>query len=178
MNSRITLAWIPGHIGFSNHDMVDEAAKEATSLPKITDPIPSPSSDLKSFYHTQILNLWFKDWYQLPDNKLRKIKDKPSLWSTSLRPKRLEEVRLARLRIGHTRLTHSHLLLQNHGPSSCPYCYYENLSVEHLFSCPVLEPLRSPLSVLSSIVSALSNNSQSTYNSLSYLQSTCFYPLL
>ena len=72
MNSRITLAWIHGHIGFSNHDMVDEAVKEATSLSKITDPTPSPSSDLKSFYRTQILNLWFKDWYQVPDNKLRK----------------------------------------------------------------------------------------------------------
>ena len=99
MNFRITFAWIPEHIGFSNHDMVDEAAKEAISHPKITNSILSPASDLKSFYRNQILNVWFKDWYQLPDNKPRKIINKPSLWSTSLRPKRLEEVCLARLRI-------------------------------------------------------------------------------
>ena len=180
IGSHITLAWIPGHVDFPDHDVVDEAAKLATSIPKISDPILSPASDLKSYYRSLIFNLWYKDWDQQTNNKLRKIKNKPTFWSSSLCPVRRDEVVLSRLRIGHghTRLTHSFLLLGLLSRLSCPYCLEENLSVDQFFTCPDLQSLRSSLSVPSSIVSALSNNSQSTSNSLSYLKSTRFFSLL
>ena len=41
-HSSITFAWVPGHIGLPLHDIVDEAAKDAMSLPKITDPAFNP----------------------------------------------------------------------------------------------------------------------------------------
>ena len=138
----------------------------------------SPAPDLKSFYRPLILNLWHKNWHYQINNKLRRIKNKPSPWSTSHRYNRQEESSLSRLRIGHTRLTHSYLLLRLMSPPSCLYCNQENLSVDHFFSCPDLQPLRSSFSVPSSIASALSNNPQSTSNSLSYLKSTRFYPHL
>ena len=68
---------------------------------------------------------------------------------------------LARLRIGHTRLTHSYLLL-NFAPPSYPHCSEENLSVEHFFICPALQPIKSTLRIPATIKSALRNTS-STY---------------
>ena len=178
INSSVTFAWIPGHVGFSKHDLVDQAAKQATSLPKISDSILSPAPDLKSFYRFLISHLWHKDWDKQSNNKLRKIKNTPSFWSTSPRTDRREEIRLSRLRIGHTRLTHSYLLLNLLAPPSCPYCHEDGLSVDHFFTCPDLKLLRLSSSVHSSIKSALSNNPQSVSNSLSYLRRTSFYPLL
>ena len=50
----IVFMWIPGHIDFPDHDLIDRAAKQATSLPKITDPAPSTASDLKNYYRSLI----------------------------------------------------------------------------------------------------------------------------
>ena len=37
INSTVTFIWIPGHIDLPEHDSVDQAAKNATLLPQITD---------------------------------------------------------------------------------------------------------------------------------------------
>ena len=37
IDSQMTFIWIPGHIGFPEHDAFDKAAKQTTSFPKITD---------------------------------------------------------------------------------------------------------------------------------------------
>ena len=178
IKSCVIFVWIPGHIGLPQHDLVDQAAKQATSLPKITDPILSPASDLKIFYRTLIQKLWSQNWENQLENKLRKIKNYPSPWSTSYRSNRREEIILARLRIGHTRLTHSFLLLNLFSPPSCPHCGEENLSVQHFFSCPSLHQIRSSLSVPSTVASALSNNFDIVLNTLSYLRNSLYYPLL
>jgi len=47
IDSQITFTWIPGHIGFFEHDAVDKAAKQVTSSPKTTDIPASPSLTLK-----------------------------------------------------------------------------------------------------------------------------------
>ena len=177
IQSAVTFIWIPSHIGLPHHDEVDRAAKESTLSHTITDPSPSPAYDLKTCYRSLITTAWNNLWTNLPHNKLRHIKSKPSLWSTSNRNSRREEVILSRLRIGHTRLTHSYLLLNLH-PPSCNYCQSENLTVQHLFLCPALHNLRTLHSVPQSISSALCNNSEKVSGSINYLRSTYFYPLL
>jgi len=52
IDSRITFIWIPGHIGFPEHDAVDKAAKQATFLPKITDYTRLHIADLKNHYRS------------------------------------------------------------------------------------------------------------------------------
>ena len=43
--------------------------------------------------------------------------------------------------------------------SSCPYCQTDGFTVEHIFSCSRMQPLRSSLNVSSSISQSLENNS-------------------
>jgi len=174
INSKISFIWIPSHINFPPHDEVDKAAKQATSFPKITDPIPSPATDLKIFYQSLVTHLWYKNWEQQTNNKLRKIKNKPILWCSSFRESRREEVILACLRIGHTPLTHSYLLL-NLAPPSCPHCDEDNLSVEHFFICPALQTIRIRLKIPLEIKSALRNNSSNLTSIFSCLRETKYY---
>lgn len=176
INSHVTFGWIPGHIDFPKHDAVDRAAKQATSLPHITDNTCLPVSDLKNHYRSLILQKWQTLWENQPSNKLLRIKKYPSPWKSSLRPSRKEEVILSRLRIGHTRITHSYLLNPYaQSPPPCPHCREENLTVDHFFTCSHLRALRKSINVPSSIIQALKNNSDSISLSLQYLRSTEFF---
>ena len=177
IHSPVVFICIPSHVGFPDHDKVDQAAKDSTLLPKITDPSHLPSYDLKKYYHSHIMKAWHNIWKNQPIRGLRSIKSKPSPWTSSNRNSRHEEAVLARLRIGRTRLTHSYLLLNLH-PPSCGYCHADNLSVQHLFSCPFLHNQRNLFSVSPTLPSALCNNSHKITNSLNYLCTTYFFPLL
>jgi len=42
IQSSVIFIWIPGHIGHSQHDRGDQAAKEAIRFPKISDPTSTP----------------------------------------------------------------------------------------------------------------------------------------
>ena len=122
-------------------DAVDAAAKQALSSSGLTDKSPVPATDYRIHYRSLILQSWITFWQNQHGNKLLSIKKSPTHWSTSHRTSRREEVILSRLRIGHTRLTHLYIISPNLlSPPSCPFCQNGNLSVEHLFSCPLLQP--------------------------------------
>ena len=176
INSKITFVWIPGHIGLPEHDAVDLAAKQALLFPQVTDNTPPLVSNYKNYYRSFILQSWYTFWKNQQSNKLLRIKQTPIPWTFSLRESRKEEVVLTRLRIGHSRITHSHLLNpQSPTPSPCPHCHQQNLTVDHIFSCPLLLPLRTSLNAPSSISLALKNNSHSVSLTLPYLRFTLFY---
>ena len=175
----IILIWIPGHVDFPPHDAVDAAAKQALSFPTITDKSRIPASDYRNLYRSLIFNSWKTFWQSQNGNKLFAIKKSPISWTTSHRTSRREEVALARLRIGHTRLTHLYIISPNLlSPPSCPHCQYDNLSVNHFFSCPYLQPLRSSCQVRSCLPQALENNSDTISKTLHYLRLAQFFPLL
>ena len=176
IGSHVTFGWIPGHIGFPEHDAVDKAAKQATLFPHITDKTYLPVSDYKNHYRSHILQNWHLAWKNQSGNHLLRIKKTPSPWKSSLRPSRKEEVTLTRLRIGHTRITHSYLLNPyTQSPSPCPHCSEVNLTVDHFFTCTHLHPLRISMNVPPSISQALKNDSDTVSLSLQYLRSTKFY---
>ena len=66
IDSQITFIWVPGHIGFPEHDAVDKAAKPATSLPKMTDYTRLPIVDHKNHYRSLILQQWNLFWKTQP----------------------------------------------------------------------------------------------------------------
>ena len=179
-NINVTFIWIPGHINFPDHDAVDQAAKHATSLSTISDQSFLPAADYKNYYRSLVLKQWHTFWRNQQPNKLNNIKKEPVPWSTSVRENRREEVILTRLRIGHTRITHSYLIDPYifTPPPSCPYCKKVNLTVEHLFSCPLLQPLRSAFHAPSSVTQALKNDSNSVSSTILYLRHTLFFPLI
>ena len=110
-----------------------------------------------------------------PPNKLLLcVKKTPTPWKSSFSQSRREELVLIRLRIGHSRITHSHLLNPDSpSPASCPHCMQQNLTVEHIFACPLLSPLRTSLNLPSSISQAPKNNSNTVSPSPS---NTCGSP--
>ena len=61
--SPATFIWIPGgHVDFSEHDAVDQAAKQASKFPKITDNTLWTASDLKIYYRSHIITSWRNLW--------------------------------------------------------------------------------------------------------------------
>lgn len=175
INTNITFIWIPGHIDLPEHDAVDLAAKQALSFPLITDHSQIPASDYKIHFRSLILQQWYNQWDNQTTNKLRRIKQIPLPWISSNRSSKREEVVLTRLRIGHTRITHAHLINPLLSPARCPHCFTNDLSVDHLFTCPLLQSLRSSFQVPSSPTKALKNNSATVSLSLQYLRQSSFY---
>ena len=138
-----------------------------------------PDTDCKNYYRSLIMDRWKYYWKTQASNKLFKIKKEPSPWSSSHRESRREEVIITRLRIGHTRITHSYLVNQNILlPPTCPHCQIDGLTVEHIFSCPNLQPLRSSLNMPSLISQALKNNSDTISLTIQYLRQTRFLPFI
>ena len=102
---------------------------------------PLPSRDFYPAISAFLHDRWQESWDRLQNNKLRAIKPRLSLWQSSLRKNRREEVKLCRLRCGHTYATHRYLLCGEERPR-CPRCG-DNLTVRHaLASCCMLRTER------------------------------------
>ena len=159
---QITFIWIPAHIGENLSDTVDLAAKQATRLRKITRKLLPISKDINKYYQKYISNAWFEQWKETPySNKLRQIKSSPEPWKSSTQKSRREEILITRLRIGHTKLTHTHLI-SHLFPPDCPKCHCENVTVDHLFTCPSLTHIRT-------IHGLPHNRPQALKNSIEYI---------
>jgi len=153
-----------GPCDFPPHDAVAAAAKQAVSFSGITDKSPVPATDYRNHYRSLILESWKLFGKINMATNSSPSKKNPTPWSTSYRTSRREEVILSRL-------THLYIISPNLlSPRSCPYCQYENLSVEHFFSCPLLQPLRLSLQVPPTPTQALKNNSDCISLTFQYLR--------
>lgn len=126
--TEVFFIWVPSHIGISGNELADKAARAALGMVVTSHNIVA--SDAKPVARRCIQSAWHTSWAGSVENKLRLIKDEVSLWSTSCRTDRREEVVLCRLRAGHTRLTHGHLMAREEPPACLP-CR-EPLTVEHI----------------------------------------------
>ena len=147
---------IPGHTGIPGNERVDSAARQATLLPRVN-PLPPSAWDLFTFIKSHLLSHWNRTWLLQTSNKLHAVKLSPIYWKSSNRTSRREEMVLAHLRIDHSRLTHTHLI-SHLFPADCPKCSKENLTVDHLFSCPQTDHLRAKYSVPSNRSMALQDS--------------------
>ena len=136
---RITLCWIPGHVGIKGNEEADNIAKRGISKPIYTEPIPS--QDYKPHIRNHTNKIWQSEWDKQTTNKLRKIKQNINCKQYKYPLKRREQVVLTRCRLGHTYITHNYLL-KGSPPPECTDCQ-QTLTVEHILTnCRKLTPIR------------------------------------
>ena len=154
---KITLAWLPAHIGIDGNELADAAAKEALGLAEIQNK-KLHFSDFRKKIREHVHSLWEKRWAAQVGNKLHELKPKLQPRKPNLLPRK-DSVVFTRLKIGHTKLTHNFLLAGEEIPE-CISCncrltvrhvlldcseftnvrqrYHKFSTVKHLFDC--IEP--------------------------------------
>ena len=126
--------------------------------------------------------LLFRKWQSAWDiapykTKLRRVKGVVTVWQSSARCVRREEVILARLRIGHCHLTHS-FLFRREPPPSCPRCD-TLLTVEHvLIACPTFNASRERFLFGLSLAEILRDNVDILHRLFLFLRSSGLYGLI
>lgn len=107
-NIRVTLCWIPSHVGIVGNELVDKVAKDATQKMNISTQT-IPVSDVTAHVKLKIYHKWKEKWASLTNNqKLKEIRPSLDIRSPLLGWARRNATRLVRLRIGHTRVTHGY----------------------------------------------------------------------
>ena len=106
-NSGKTIAFcsVPGHVGVEGNKTSDREAAAVIEPTTFIPPVPLPFRDYFSSFASFLRRRWLDAWNAVGTNKLRMFKNSVSVWATSCRIARFQEVILSRLRIGHTRLT-------------------------------------------------------------------------
>ena len=126
---KISLVWVPSHVGISGNESADKAAKEALAMAPAN--LSTPVTDLfPTIEEYTTRHLWQEKWAETP-NDMHEVQPeirRPPKVTYKLSPN--EERIMCRLRIGHTRLTHRHRLERTPQPR-CEFCQTA-LTVKHI----------------------------------------------
>jgi hypothetical protein len=171
MGVKIKFLWVPGHVGIRGNEKADRAAKDALS-----DLDPSsllvPGEDLKAAWKNVVLNQWKEHWSSQTGNKLRSVKPDVSMWASSVRSNRREEVVITRLRIGHCAMTHSYLFTEEKIPPQCDECN-SVISVRHLLTeCDLYRVLRNRMGFVRGLKDMLRDDPEHLSRVLKFLKET------
>lgn len=142
LSSRISIEWIPSHVGIHGNEQADHLANQSHSLTTINN-IPTAMSELRRLVKKSYEAKWQQDWNNnSPALTAYKPLLGPTAFSTLPRP---HQVALTRLRLGVCLLTHGHYFTKS-PPQRCPHHRDTQLTIKHLIiTCTIHEIHRSKI---------------------------------
>jgi len=129
---KISLIWIPSHIGIKGNETADSFAKHSLPSPLIYTPnFTDIARHLKQWLDNELINTLetASPWYKLV---------KPLTFPHKYEMNRRQQIIINRIRLGHTKFTNAHYINRNLS-SICPMCNISPISLTHIItSCPAL----------------------------------------
>ena len=119
VHETVIFCWLPGHMGITENERADSAAK--TAIQKYVSECLISYTDAYQYIGKYERDLLQNEWDTTFNNKLRATKP----WIV-----RRYEVVLSRLKLGHSYLTHSYLLM-GEPPPECVTCSCR-LTISHI----------------------------------------------
>ena len=129
---KLTLCWVPSHIGVTQNEIADELARNATE--RESENCLIPHNEIKIKIKQEIEQQCQQRWFSLSPSavKLREIKNRFGPFENCDSSNRKWEVILMRLRVGHSRLTHGFLMEGGLQPV-CRTCN-STLTIKHILT--------------------------------------------
>jgi hypothetical protein len=135
--NKVTLVWVPAHVGIYGNESADTAAKQALKHTTKDTKLPLNYNEIKSLITAAINTKWQNTWAQSTTGKfLHNITTHTPKQTKYTHPNRKVNNSINRLKVGRTQLNHHKTLLGISNNPNCPHCTNEE-SIEHvLLHCP------------------------------------------
>jgi ribonuclease HI len=136
INSAVTIAWIPAHVGIAGNELADRLAKEALSHPAIDTALKQDSKDILDKIDEYIYLKWQNNYNATNGTKhLKKIQAVVNNKIKYTDPSRDKEVFVTRLRLGVCQLKYYLHKQKNHASGLCGTCGVPDTIEHYLMYC-------------------------------------------
>jgi len=136
INSAVTVAWIPAHVGIPGNEIADSLAKEALSNQAIDTALAPDKKEILDKIDEHVMHKWQEAWTSSREAKhYKKIQPNVNTKIKLADPNRRKEVFLTRLRLGVCPLNHYTYIQKNHPTGLCSACGVPQTIEHYLMHC-------------------------------------------
>lgn len=132
---KISLVWIPSHVGIPGNETADELANKATSNKEIDRECKLSYQENKRIIHQYINNIWQENWKK-SNSQYSKIQPLVSTTVKYTCTSRGKERLITRLRLDQCQLNHYLHKIGVHQSGLCEQCQVPETTLHYLLQCP------------------------------------------